>query len=528
MTNYAVSFVKSTTCPIEDEAFYQSMMKSGRKINSIELIHGIVDKSKTPRHRIDRLKEIVDQFSVNIKTLEAKNVPLPWNFSSILNQMKNLEKVSFINITNSGNEAFKKIPLELQQLREVKTSNVPNNFLNIFHELPTGVLHKIDLGTKQEQKTFTVDQYLDKKFCADCRIEGRIVVRDANAARGNLRAGNATRSSCKCRNISKNLFLNQINIKEVAVHNTMLINLDWKQLKLDSLSINGWTGIRAAIKHQTDLKSLSVNRKIHYDDFHLICSTLNSLEFLNIWTEDILHQNYKQISNLKNLKKAQIFLSLSETPAISFIQSSSLVDLELNCFNAKPSTESIYLLGQNCPNLKSFKLTSNISFHYLNRIVESFPNLDSLSLIFDSRTAYVYQFGVQHDNLKKLFIQSAYSDPEQLPMLLEKCKKIEEFSTSLTVSNWFIEKLLQMKPNLKALIFTTPYTDFTSRKVNKNFVSTLKKFGNNLNEFQFNQFRFEDQITPQILRQEFKDQFKTINFVGESLTGCKEWTMIRN
>lgn len=325
----------------------------------------------------------------------------------------------------------------------------------------------------------------------------------------------------------KYLLENQPNIKDVSVHSTMMNQVDWKQLKLTSLTINGWTAIGEVIKGQNELKHLSVNKTIYHDDFLFICSELKLLESLDIWTENILPSNYEKMSNLQKLKKARIFMSLSETPSIQFIRSYSLTDLEINCFNATPNSDAVVKLGLRCPNLKNFKLSANVTFNFLNMIVENFCKLESLSLIFDSRSAYEYKDGLQHENLKSMFIQSAYSDCQQLPKLLKNCRKLEEFSTSLTLNASFIQDLLMIQPNLKSLSLTMPYTDYTSRKVNKEFILTLSNFGRNLNSFHFIQFRFEGGVSSQTLREAFKDQFKDIKMKGEDIAGCREWMMKR-
>jgi hypothetical protein len=520
-TKYTTSFVMAKD-EVDDEAIMSSMLASERKIGFLEVLPGVADKSKDAKPRNDRLRPIIERFGSDVKRFEAKDVPLPWDFISLMNKMPSLEKISLINIKSTDNEGWRKHRLNLHLLKDLTTSNVPNNFLNIFNHLPDDILHKVDLGLKKDSGTFT-NGFDDTKYCTDCRGFIEKVDHRRNARFDRNRS--QTSPECVCRTGTHYFLQNQTNIKEVSVHSTMLCKINWKQLKLSSLAINGWTTIGQVIKGQDQLITLSANKTINLDDFLLICSDLKSLKSLDIWTDDILPSNYEKISNLTNLKKARIFLSLSETPKMQFIKSSTLIDLEINCFNATPQPEAIAQIGSNCPNLKKFKLSAHVSFNILNTIIEYFLSLESLDLIFDYRSTFMYQVGLQHEHLKKLFIQSAYSDCQQLPLLLQNCKKLEEFSTTLTLNASFIRNLLVIRPNLNSLSLTTPYTDYTTRKVTQELIAVLKEYGSNLNQFQYNMLRFEDEITTQTLKKEFIDQFTVIQFEGADLTGCKEWKM---
>jgi hypothetical protein len=329
-------------------------------------------------------------------------------------------------------------------------------------------------------------------------------------------------------NILKNEFKNQLLVKEIISDGNLIKVkfIDWSKLKLESLEMTkSFATFGDILKGQNKLKSLSVDTRIFTDDFLLICNELKSLESLDIWTQCVSAKDFENISNLTNLKKARLMISRWSVPSIQFIQGFHLIDLDLNCFNVTPQPEAIVQIGSNCPNLKKFKLNANVSFNILNTIIEYFLSLESLDLVFDSRSAYIYQEGLQHGHLKKIIIQSAYSDCQQLPHLLQSCKKLEEFSTTLTLNASFIRDLLRMQPNLNSLSLTTPYTDYTTRKVTRELISVLKEYGSNLKQFQYKMLRFEDKITTQTLKKEFIDQFTEIQFEGADLTGCKEWIM---
>jgi hypothetical protein len=102
-------------------------------------------------------------------------------------------------------------------------------------------------------------------------------------------------------------------------------------------------------------------------------------------------------------------------------------------------------------------------------------------------------------------------DEIELLKLINCCKKLEELEILHSISNSSIIKILKA-PNLKSLKLNS-HSNFIFEVINLKFLADFKEHCRNLNFFRFPCCAFDEGVIPEIVREEFKEIFKTVKVV---------------
>jgi hypothetical protein len=333
--------VKGNIKELDDDEIFNSIVNSGRKLDSLELCvksnyHNSNIKLSLVQNR--RLILILQRFGYEIKELKVSSVDFHQNVFKILNLMPNLVKIEFFMVTVQAN--LKEVDLNLQSVGELICMSCGHYVFKVFDCLPGNVL-----------KTIRISQQED-------------VVHEASK-----------------------ILRNQASIEGIEVDGNLVNLLDWKHLKLNSLRINSYDcPVVKILELQDELKHLSAS--INHSDFKFLCLNLQVLENLEISVSEALIYEFSDLSKMKNLKS--LFVSWKRgnnrtiNESLKLFTSGTLLNLEIECLKVKILPTTVSLLGKNCPNVKSIKVKSNSSLSLKKNIMESFQNLESLSFLTQS------------------------------------------------------------------------------------------------------------------------------------------------
>lgn len=423
-----------------DQGILTSMMNSSRRIHALT-VDGCTNrllKDKTILDAdVERLKDFLSRFGYYIKVTTLNVVVMSPAVVDLLNLMPNVEKISLDRCTpflSEANIETAAIPsLRLHKLTEIESSFCDETTLDIFKELPPGVLSKV-----------TMKSYNDP-----------------------------IKSSIK-------LLCNQNNIKEIETDDVE--QFDFRPMQLTSLIVNGRQDLTSIFRYQVALKFLKVST-LAEADLRLICNELKSLEQLEFDADDITSNEFNDIIKLNKLKVLSLTLPFHDSDRIndslSLIKSRSLKVLNLKC-DGNVTVLTFGLMSLNNPGLEELNVRSESSLNVINKIIENFPNLKELKFNNDyyrDSDEYFFQYGLVNANLKNLEISTDLESYEDLANLVGCCSKLEIFSILSHVDENFLRLVLTKLPNLKTLLI---FPRLLAQLSSSGFIEGLGELGQKL------------------------------------------------
>lgn len=460
------------------EEVFKSMMNSKRRIKFLKL--GYQNKNCSSIFEEDSAIKVIKHFASDVTILHLNSVIVNNIFIDVLNLMTNLTslKVTKVKIKRK----LKVSKLKLHRLEKIISSECSTEFLEIFNEIPAGVLKKVELlwYTKEEEKIH--------------------------------------------RNHKKqvNLFKNQQNIKEIVAHSFLNL-IDFRQLKLQSLLYEDYSdfNIQDSLKAQSKLKSLT-SYSLNPGDLKFICTELKSLEFLNGNFCKILSSEFSHLHKLKNFKNLRVswnqggnfYEKINES--LFVMCSETLIDLEINC--DKVMNSALIQLGTNCPNIRRLTFDADMPISVIDLFIKHFKNLRCL--VFQSRCNQIYPLGTDVDQIsltemyenktiEKLSIFSSCTNIQILVNLMKKLKNLRNFKTSLNLNPKIVEEILVSCRRLEKLhlLFEHDLAE-NNQIISIDLIEIIKSSGKNLSEFyfEFNQHG----VLPKSVIEEFEHQFMLI------------------
>jgi hypothetical protein len=473
---------------LDNDDTFSSMMESNRRFNRLQLWNYRKYYSEISGLRLERFGQILQRFGKDIKEAHIKAIKFPPNIVDLLNFMPKLEKIELNLIHRHKNSTFKKGELKLHKLKKFESCECGHEILQIFNQLPPGVLHEISLT--------------------------------------DFRNPNFIQNKAEVSNVIPKLFINQHNIKKADISLKCTEFLDWSQTKLKSLHIvdNNQLGSKELLERvlvgQDEMEQL-LCYCIDTSMLKPIIKELKSLVELQIGTRNPCAEEIPELSKLSKLKILKIYFDYENPPNIniSFLnltKHSSVEKLEVYCEHDLPEF-TISQLNVNFPNVKELSLKSFSSINAVNKILQIFPNLESLHFCpneFDDE-AYIYQEGLQHRKLKKLHIGLWKGRiKNDFAKLIGSCTKLDDFFAMSGLTKGSLKEIFTRQPNLKS--FKT-FSWFSIRKKGRIFplisqadIAAVKENGKKLEKFECNRCVLDDGISPEKLQEEFKDRFDTV------------------
>jgi hypothetical protein len=413
----------------------------------------------------DRLRQIIEKIGKSVKEFHM-NYRLPANIIQLLSIMPNLKIVELWHIKNFASEFFVKGKLELHKLQRIKCYNVSPPNIEIFDQLPLGVLEEIEVQSYESED-----------------LNGRI------------------------------LFPNQHNIKKVTTDKKFIDFIDWKSLKLKSLIFNYFEDCDHVLTGQNQIETFKSNF-MNQSSVNAICNELTLLVDLDIGHLRVDRdepENYElwKLRNLKNLRIGVNYGTEIEHNFLNLIRSDSVekltISVEINEWTVKQ-------LAVNFPRLTYFRISCYSSFNFVNAIIKNLPNLEYLRLFTSNDDTFFFQNGLKHNNLKSLNLDLKNTDDIELPKLINCCEKLEE----LEITSWNIKFSLleQIKvPKLKSLKLQLNY-DPAKRGffelIDLKIVADFKKYCKKLSVFNFTFCANGDSVKLEMIEKEFKEIFSKV------------------
>lgn len=474
---------------LDDDEIFESMMKSQRKISSLIISSESFDSEEMNKHQIERLTQIVEYFSANIKHFELSGI---WNLDmlKLLNSMPNVEKLTFSITEEKRIDLPEDFELNLHKLREFVSLNGTEKVLNNFKTLPGGVLRKIDLSDK-------------------------IISCDPNQ--------------------SIELFKNQNNLKEISADTKFIKLMDLNPMKLTILQLSGAKiSLDGVVNGQDKITKLIVKEGLFENDLRLICSELKSLENFELTTNKSQSTEFTALSKLSNLKKLKILFVFIEdskfNECVSSIESQSLLDLDISSYRNELCLSSLVSLGLNCSNLTKLKILSRSLLNIINPIISYCPFLTALELhglMEKPEIPFVFQDGLVHQNLRKLCVMGPNSECQDFPKLIGALQNLEKLSVSVPISGKMLRQILITQPKLQHLDLSPAWNLLTAEhQITQDFVDALKEHGTNLEVFkgEFKQLLPSDStINLETIKEEFRKLYKIV-IVNDGFA-MVEWLM---
>jgi hypothetical protein len=463
---------------LEDDATFESMMSSKRRIRTIFLTGKKWDYENWIDLNLQRISEVLSHFGGEVEKMKLMDARISVGVLSLLSLMPNLHKLTLRRIKSDG-----KLPdnfsLNLPNLREMRILKIPRNFFEAFNRLPADVLHKVCLSIP-------------------------------------IHVSNGIKHDDK-------FFENQRNIKEIHSFGFSVSFLHMQQLKLTTLRLEQYsdslnrlrTSIESFIIGQDTLTSFTLKHtSLSQNDLTTICSELKSLVKLDIFVDKSLE--FQQISKLQKLTELKINFFRRSFEAVNpmcSIQSKSLQDLSFNS-QMFISEGTMIQLSLNCRNLRALDMHTASPLTLLNPILLHFPQLEKLSFSNtnisnrETNNNAAISDGFEHLNLKRLHLGD-YQKLDEMLKLVGFCKNLQAFSTSMNFTGKPMKDLFCVQPNLKSLCLKK------SSVISQELVAAIN-FGKNLESFhcsyETRNLKLDDSITEDTLKKEFKDQFKGIGY----------------
>lgn len=342
--------------------------------------------------------DVLDKFGDDIKFLSVCNSELPESqLIEMLNKLKNLEKLSFYDVTYNSTEKDE-VKLNLPQLKsfEIQLCNliIPRTIFRI----PDNTL-----------------EYLSINNCIlDQRSVGRIL------------------------SAQKKIKILEFDPYYVEPH--IMAKLELTRLKLMSKR-----NVIPILCNQGNLQSLDLAKAhISDDEFLLICK-MKKLKSLKLWVDRISYDILDNLVDLKELKELSLNydrLEVEYVIKLCTIYLPTIKTLKIEFPKLKILSENFIAIAVNCPNINHLFIKCQ-SIGVIGAILQNFKNLKSLSFGCDSDSVKVVNFAVNdivNDNLSKLHI---YDTPFNNPAK-------DQFQSTLTLINLIKNSL----PNLEKLKVT--------------------------------------------------------------------------
>ena len=333
--------VKGYIKQLDDDEIFSSMVKSDRKINSLE----IAVKSNHNNSNVKlsflqnkRLTQFLQYFGHQITELKISGLELPSNISKLLNLMPNLNNIVFFMVTVQP--AVKMYELNFSVLSDLNCISCCQHVFKMFNFIPSNTLKTIKISQQEE------------------------IIYD-----------------------SVKLFKNQLSIEEVEVDGSLVHLIDWKHLKLLKIKISSFNfPLTKYLEYQVELKYLS--SPLNQNELNLICNKLKSLETLNILVNQTLVYEFSELSKLTSLTSLCVVWARGNNRTINeslkLFSSKSLINLELGCNKVKILPSTISKLGNSCSSVKFLQMNSNSHSSLVKTIFDSFPCLESLNFLTQS------------------------------------------------------------------------------------------------------------------------------------------------
>ena len=471
---------------LDNDEIFHSMLKTQRRINSIEISCESLDRIEINSQQIDRLAKVVQYFSVNLKHLEISGNVLSFDILKLLILMPNIEKLSLRNIGEMNDVIPSNFELSLLHLKQFESMNCSINVLKCFDSLSNGVLHKIEL--------------VNKENFVEC-------------------------------NQNIKLFKNQENLKEIVATTNLVQHLSLHRTKLESMTLKGPKIPLAGIINGQCMMTKFASEGICENDLVLICNELRSLRQLEMSSSESRSSEFAQISKLTKLEKLKISMTNTENSvsneSLSFLESKSLLDLDIFSYHNELLETTMESLGNNCPRLRKLKIYSRSSLNVINPIVNYFPyltDLDLNGLTEKAENPFVFKCKSFHQNLKILKLVGLRTQCNDFGKLMNVLEYLEKLSFSMPVSSELLKLILKVQPNLKILSLTPQWNLMTNEhKLTKEIVDVMKVYGMNLKVFKAD-FRFRDNdIELEKLNEEFKRHYSKV-FIND-VFAVVEWVM---
>lgn len=340
----------------------------------------------------ERCMGIVEHFGRHIEELTVKFIHM-YSILRLLNFMPNLKKINMYRISaykfyGSYDNDFK---LNLNKLKEIKSSFSNSEVMNIFKTLLPGVLRKINV-------TFHEDS----------------ITSEANQA--------------------MKLFEFQENIEEVEASERFAELINFQRMQLKKLKLWGVNDLNRILFGQRKITSFELS-SIKVGDLKVICNELLSLKELKVgYAENISNYDFAELPKLNNLTKLSLEYVGSEeevNTALSYAKCENLLELNLTCLSTGVSiTDSTFVhIGKNMPKLRVMSLKTEMPLNSLNSIVRHLKDLEILCIIKTLQSLaeqFVFQEDFTNEKLQELEISGGMSDNiEELPLLIGHCKNLK-------------------------------------------------------------------------------------------------------
>lgn len=375
---------------VDDEEVFQSIMNSGRKIESLV----ITSENQNQTLNQQRLREVIENIGENIKELQIRWRSLDIDGVDLLNLMPNLQKLELCYNSCEKLKVPESFQLRLNNLKELNVQEMSEKIFEALYRLPDNVLDRLALG------------------CIPITVS------------------------------RSNLFGNQRNLKNIVTSLGVNVEFfDMHQLKLKSLTVLVHSNLCEVLRGQDELTSLHLYLcPFSQEILDFICNEMKSLEILYL----IGHRSDKlvdlsKIQLLKNLKK----LSLGGFPVknLEILRSNSLQALEV--FKLPKEAE----FPINCPNLREFSVDELPEIFRVDKFLRHFPRLEKFS--YTSGTLRRAK-GWENHSLKHILTQIIYR-ANNLNKLTEIFKGLKSFSLTKKLPYDEMKHLLTEVPNLKKL-----------------------------------------------------------------------------
>lgn len=458
----------------DDEDFFESIMKSKRRVKRLS-----ISSNKFQPSGLDRLTQVIKNVGKDVKILKVYHIVLPRNFVELLNLMPNLEKITFFEVRESE-KFFVMGNLELRELKKVRILSCQPKIFVFFNYLPPGVLKKLCF-TRSDDDFDSSDKF----------------------------------------------FMNQNNIREIKADEVLAKCFEWSKVKLKEIVLTGKEFpnhvMEKVLMGQDELETATIFNKISEFSFNLICNELKSLVALTIFDIPKAIDRRPNFSNLHNLKFLELTLSstseISDKYFNSFLSSLRNKSLENLRLKFEAYSMGIHLtvltmtqVGLNLPLIKNLFIDSQSPIDSINAIIKNCENLEDLEWRSHNSEIYTFEKGLRHEKLKKLQIKAyrVVDDKNDLPKLIGCCVKLKYVYFCFTMHEKFLSEAFRLQQNLKTLLVSCDDWDEQAVKLTLGTIKTIKENGKRLEEFFVFPCVFEDEITSEIVAEEFKDQFKII------------------
>jgi hypothetical protein len=467
---------------LEDDKVFSSIMHSKRRFESLAIIRRIFDESGELRNVcLERLTQVIERFGKDIKELFISCIELPLNLVKLLNNMPKLEKIKFASIVSNSNKIADG-EVKLHKLKKFESYECSADVLRIFNNLPPGVLRELHL----ERTDFNSDQVIQ-------------------------------------------LFSNQHNITKIKADKNLARSFDWSQVKLKWLTVCDVEDLTNILKGQNELEYFG-GGKVNEASLKMICNQLKSLVELHL--DNVESQGIPELSKLRNLKILTIRCNAATNEEVnsflSFVNSSSVEKLSIECWKASLLESTIVKLSSNFPHLRELRFATESSINILNTILHSFQNIVVLDVepnFFFRRDEVLdevitYQEGLKHEKLKKLKIgnwKGIFN--KDLAKIIGCCTQLEELEMQIVLKPNDLREILNHQPNLKSLLLeANSHHEFSHEDI-----SALKQNGKKLLKFNCSSCIFN--VTLVKLREGFMEQFSFIEIEDCGAITAFRWEM---